>query len=180
MPERRLTYAALRTEPLTGGADKRHQGKHACKMPRHPDVPDRLHKVPFRGSIAVARGELSRTQLESGCWRRLVPDVYVHADVQLTYAMRCRAVGLILPAGAAISGVSAAHLHGVDVLNSNDGIEVTVPSHVRMRARPGVVVRSGRLDPNDVDLTIAEALHSPRLFAQPSMWRVSGSPFAKG
>jgi hypothetical protein len=98
----------------------------------------------------VRQGLLTRDQLDSGCWRRLLPDVYVHADIAVTHQIMCRSVALILPAGGALSGASAAYIHGADVLEQPEAVEVTLPHHARMRPQLGVAIRSGRLGSGDV------------------------------
>jgi hypothetical protein len=103
---------------------------------------------PFRGSQAVAAGLLSRHALESRVWRRLFRDVYVHADVQLTHLIRCQAATLALPAEAAISGRSAAYLHGCDVVDADEFVDVTLTRQAR--PRPGMRVRRAPLEPSDV------------------------------
>jgi very-short-patch-repair endonuclease len=57
-----------------------------------------------------------------------------------------------MPAGAAISGASAAYLHGADVLERGEAVEVTVPVHARVRPKPGVLVRYAELASGDVVL----------------------------
>ncbi|HYW27051.1 MAG TPA: DUF559 domain-containing protein [Terriglobales bacterium] len=113
-------------------------------------VPDALRTGPFRGSDAVRSGLLSKRQLESGAWRRLLKDVYVHQDVELPHRMRCRAVAMVLPPGAAISGASAGHLLGADTVTAADPVEVTVPRELRMPSHPGVRTRYSALQRDDV------------------------------
>jgi hypothetical protein len=50
----------------------------------------------------------------------------------------CHAAALILPPGAAISGVSAVYLHGADVLDNGAPVEVTVLKQIR--TQPGIDV----------------------------------------
>jgi uncharacterized protein DUF559 len=113
-------------------------------------VPGALRDAPFRGSDAVRAGLLRKSQLKGSTWRRLFMDVYVHGSVALTHLARCQAVALILPAGAALSGGSAAYLLGADVLAVDAPVEVTVPPRLRMPRHPGVVTRYAELRPEDV------------------------------
>lgn len=85
----------------------------------------------------------------SSTWSRLFHDVYVHVDVAVTHAVRCRAVGLFLPRGAAISGGSAATLHGADVLGHDASVEITVPPRQWMARQPGLAVRYSELRAGD-------------------------------
>jgi very-short-patch-repair endonuclease len=71
-------------------------------------------RVPFRGSVAVASGELSRGVLRGPRFRRLFPDVYVAADVPLDHATWCRAAVLYAGHDAVVSGLSALLLYGID------------------------------------------------------------------
>ena len=121
-----------------------------CAVARPAHVPDCLKNGPFRGSVAVRRGLVTKRQLESSAWHRPLPDVYLHASVSVTHRVRCEAVALLLPPGAAISGGSAALLSGADVLSQDAPVEVTVPPHLRMRCRAGVAVRYSELCAGDV------------------------------
>jgi hypothetical protein len=82
----------------------------------------------------------------------VLPDVYVHVDIELTHLVMCRAAALTMPPGAALGGASAALLHGADVLGREDLVEVTVPHHARMRSRRGLRIRSAYLEVDDVVL----------------------------
>jgi hypothetical protein len=113
-------------------------------------VPAALTTGPFRGSHGVRRGLLTRRQLESAPWRRLFKDVYVHESVELSHLTRCRAVALILPAGAAVSGTSAAYLLGADIVRPGAPVEVTVRRELRMPGHPGVVTSYSEIAPGDV------------------------------
>lgn len=119
-------------------------------MSRPAHIPSCLRSGPFRGSEAVGHGLVTKRQLESGAWQRPFHDVYVHQDVALTHRVRCQAVALLLPAGGAISGASAALLSGADVLGPDAPVEVTIPPHLRMRRRPGVAVRYSELCGSDI------------------------------
>lgn len=82
------------------------------------EIPDELQKRPFRLAEAVSAG-LSPDMLRGQRFRRLHREVYVCADVELTLEVRVRAALLILPAGAAATGittlVSAAWTSGATV-----------------------------------------------------------------
>jgi hypothetical protein len=41
--------------------------------------------VPFRASTAIAEGRLTRSMLRGPAWRRLLPDVFVHAEAPLDH-----------------------------------------------------------------------------------------------
>jgi very-short-patch-repair endonuclease len=112
-------------------------------------APQGLRTGPFRGSDAVRTGLLTKRQLDSSPWRRLYKDVYVHESVALTHTTRCQAVSLFAPPGVAISGRSAAHLLGAEVLGVNAPVEVTAPRAQRMASHPGVALRYSELRAGD-------------------------------
>ncbi len=123
-------------------------------MPRPPrPVPDDLLDRPFRGSEALDRGLLTRRQLRSGRWQRVLPDVHVAADVELTHQVLARAAMVLLPS-AVVTGRSAAWLWGVDV-DGPDGaaqsapVEVTVPAGGTTRV-PGLLLRRRALPAHQV------------------------------
>lgn len=81
-------------------------------VPPRPAVPPELSSAPFSGSVAVARGLLTRKQLRSRCWVRLLRDVYVHSEVVLDPAMRIEALRHVVRPGRVVIGRTAAWLHG--------------------------------------------------------------------
>jgi len=103
--------------------------------------------APFRGSEAVSAGLLSPEALRTPAWRRLFRDVYVHSEIETTHLVRCQAAALLLPPNSAISGDSAAHLHGCDLNHAASPVDVTVTPQIR--PRPGMRVRRAVLDPGD-------------------------------
>ena len=68
--------------------------------------------MPFRGSDARDRRLLTKAQLESRVWLRLLRDVYVHRDVPLTFETRVAAAALVA-GGHVLAGRTAAWLHGI-------------------------------------------------------------------
>src|SRR4051794_11302335 len=85
-------------------------------MPIAAAAPPELLTGPFLGADAVARKLVTAAQLRSKCWRRVFRGVYVWHLLPDTLALRAAAAALVLPAGATVSGVCAAWLHGADVL----------------------------------------------------------------
>jgi hypothetical protein len=120
-------------------------------MVRQAMIPAQLRYAPFRGSVAIARGVLTRGQLAGPAWRRLFPDVYIFADAPMDHLTWCRAAGLALPAGAALSHRSAAYLFGVNLLPraALDRVELTVPTSARPRIS-AVTIHRSRLPIGDV------------------------------
>ncbi|PZA20043.1 hypothetical protein DMO24_17480 [Modestobacter versicolor] len=101
----------------------------------------------FRGTWAVRTGLLTRAQLRSSAWRRLREDVYADAEQPDTHRLHARGACLVMPAGAALGGRTAAELHGlVDVAPVDLPVEVVLPPGVRWHPQPGLVVRTAPLD----------------------------------
>jgi hypothetical protein len=121
-----------------------------CAVPRHAHVPQPLQFVPFRGSAAVADGLLTKAMLRGATWRRLFHDVYVHRESELDRRAWCDAVALTLPPGAALGGLSAAFLWGVDLLARNAQVSVVVPRDRRLPRSARVGVHYTTLADHDV------------------------------
>ncbi|MEU4621598.1 DUF559 domain-containing protein [Actinoplanes sp. NPDC023801] len=119
-------------------------------MPPRPYVPVVLTTAPFRGTVAVADGLLTPAKLRGRTWRRLLPDVYIHHELPLDHRLWCAAAVLILPSGAAIGGLSAAHLFGCGLLSAGSPVSIVVPR--RAGARPNERIRAHHtvLEPADV------------------------------
>ena len=111
-------------------------------MPPVRPVPEPLRDKVFRGTTAVRRGLLSPDDLRGPNWRRLYPDVYADARLEITHTVLTRTVARLLLPHAVVSGCSAAVLWGLDDLaGPGDDVEVTVPPGTARGAAPGVVVR---------------------------------------
>ena len=130
-------------------------------MPPHPQVAAELTGAPFRGSAAVRAGLVSWSRLRSGCWRRLLPDVYAAASLPETVTLRARAAALVLPSGAAVTGSSAAWLHGVDVRTGDEPLEVTLPRGAAHAPHPSLRIRRALLTAADVTLAQAVPVTTP-------------------
>lgn len=100
----------------------------------------------FRGTWAVEQRLLTRAQLRSSAWRRLRSDVYADARQPDTHRLHARGACLVMPRGAALGGVTAAVLWGIeDVAGPGDPVEVVLPTSVRWDPQPGIVVRTAAL-----------------------------------
>lgn len=130
-------------------------------MSRAAAVPRQLTHTPFVGTDVVAQGLLTRRQLSTELWRRLLPDVYAWRELPLDHRTWCVAAGVFLRGRGAISGRDAAALWGVDVHRRGALIEVTVPSYVRFRTPPGLRVVRSRLPKGDVSSLAAVRVTSP-------------------
>jgi hypothetical protein len=111
--------------------------------------------IPFPGSAALRRGELTRNDLRTR-FRPIFRDVYIGRDAEITAAVKARAVWL--SSGATLCGVSAAAVHGTKWLDPHAPAEV-------VRANPypqkGLVVRRYQLTDNDVCLAKSMRVTTP-------------------
>ena len=115
-------------------------------MPVPPHRPEVLRLRVFRGTEAVARGDLTPAQLRSTAWRRLRRDVYCDAHLPVTHALHARGVATVMPSGAAFGGLTAAMLWGADELvDAGTDVEVVLPPGVRWTPGPGIRCRTAEL-----------------------------------
>jgi hypothetical protein len=125
-----------------------------------PPPPDALTNGPFTAAMARAVGVTSR-QLQSGYYRRLFFGVYLDARSCLSIEVLARAVSMILPQGAVVSGTTAALLHGADVRRLGDeAIDIVLPRGDQLR-RPGVRAREALVEPRDIVSVCGIACLSP-------------------
>jgi hypothetical protein len=96
---------------------------------------------PFRGSLAVAAGEVARGVLRSARFTRVFPDVYVPADVEIDHRVRSLAALVLVGEGGVLAGYSAATVLGAPCAPRSAPAEVLVDAHVR--SHPGLRVRRG-------------------------------------
>jgi len=118
-------------------------------MPHSARVPATIRSEVFLGSQAVRAGLLTPRQLSGSTWRRLFHDVYVHRDVPVTHGLRARAATVLLP-GAVVTGCSAAVLWGLELADTEDDVEVTLPPRSHMVRVEGIRSRRARLHDLDV------------------------------
>jgi hypothetical protein len=116
-------------------------------MPRAASLPSSLRCGPFRGSVAVAAGLLTKEQLRGPAVRRLFRDAYIRADATVDHLTLCKAASLLLPAGAALSHRSAALLYNANILALDQPVEAT--ANGGLRSQPGLRVARSALDPTD-------------------------------
>ena len=117
-------------------------------MPRRFHYPPELAGRIFVGSRAIASGLLTWPQLRRHPWKRLFHDVYVDAYGPthgnnlplLHHGLRCQAAGLILPEHVAITGRSAAYLHGVELAAPDEPIEVLLQRPLTFGPYTGIKV----------------------------------------
>jgi hypothetical protein len=94
----------------------------------------------FVGSHAVAEGWLTRRQLDSGPYRRVLRNVYTTDDREIDHQLKARAAALLMPADAAIGGRSAAAWFGAPFSSPADPVLVVVPPDCRWTGPRGVQV----------------------------------------
>ncbi|MFD1368608.1 DUF559 domain-containing protein [Actinoplanes sichuanensis] len=102
----------------------------------------------------MSEGFLTRPMLRSPAWQRLLHDVYIHRDARLDHRVWCRAAALVLPPGAAIGGLSAAHLWGLEIREAR--VSVVLPRSRSFRPHPHLVTHRTTLVP--ADLTVHEGI----------------------
>lgn len=92
---------------------------------------------------------VSRRQLRGSGYRRLGAGLYRWVGLKESPQVMLSAVARRLPAGAALSGRTAAWLHGLDFAPC-DPIEVTIPEPIGSGHRAGLSVRRGALAREDI------------------------------
>lgn len=106
-------------------------------------VPRALQTGPFTQAEALKLG-VTRRQLQGSSYRRLGSCLYCWADVKDSPLLTLTAIARRLPSGAALSGRTAAWLHGIDI-EPCDPIEVTIPESFQRSRFPGASVRRAAL-----------------------------------
>lgn len=81
-------------------------------MSRPASTPPELLVGPFLVRDAVGRGLLTRRQVDSQVWQRLLRGVYVHQSVEVTPHVRLDAARLAMAPDTVAAGLLAAWLHG--------------------------------------------------------------------
>lgn len=105
---------------------------------------------PFVGSEAIARGAVTKSQLNTR-YTRLFRDVYIDRDAEVTAAVRARAAWLWAGPRAVVAGFSASAIHGSRWVDGRRAVELI--HHNRHRVS-GIVVHSDALS-EDETMTIA-------------------------
>jgi very-short-patch-repair endonuclease len=110
----------------------------------------RLLPGVFVASHAIAEGVLTRGQLRTRSYRRLVQGVYADPGLEFDHRLRCQAVALLLPTGAAIGGHSAAAWYGAPFAGTTDPVTVICPDQLRWGGPRGVRVHRSALGPAEI------------------------------
>lgn len=101
---------------------------------------------PFVGSEAVASGHVVKSALRTR-YTRLFPDVYIASGVELTPCARARAGWLWSQRKGIVAGRSASALYGATWVDPAAPFEIL---HTNRNPFPGLRVRSGRIDVDEV------------------------------
>jgi hypothetical protein len=104
----------------------------------------------FVGSHAVAEGVLTKRQLESGLYRRVLRNVYADPDRRHDHELKARAAALLMPREAAVGGRSAAAWFGAPFSSSAEPVLVVVPRDCRWAGPGGVQVHRTDVRPEEV------------------------------
>jgi hypothetical protein len=114
-------------------------------------TPRRLLPGVFIGSHAIAEGYLTRRQLRTRGFRRIVQGVYADPSLEWDHRLKCRGVALLLPEGAAVGGYSAAAWWGAPFAGTGHPVTVVRPEHILWKGPSGVRVHRTALGPRDVE-----------------------------
>jgi very-short-patch-repair endonuclease len=118
---------------------------------RPPARPPALHGRVFRARDALAAGLLTRNQLESRAWRRLVRGVYADAALPHDHGISIAGAALVVPDGAVFAGRTAAYLLGAETLvEAAAPVEVVVPEADRFGPVSGLRIRRTSFPITDV------------------------------
>lgn len=104
---------------------------------------------PFRGSEAVAAGQVTKGLLRGREFRRVEADTYVGARVADSPLLRVRAALVRGGPTAVATGWSACVVHGLDVASRPVPLEIAAPDR-RLRPGPGLTVRRARVPEEEV------------------------------
>ena len=108
-----------------------------------------LHGL-FVGSHAVGEGFITRRQLESGLYRRVLRNVYADPSLRHDHELTARAAALLMPADAVLGGRSAAVWWGAPTAGFSDPVLVIVPPSSAWRGPKGVRVHRSDFGSTDV------------------------------
>jgi hypothetical protein len=123
----------------------------ARSVPVSPYRPQQLQWQVFLGHVALEEGLLTPNQLRSSAWRRLFRDVYADRRLSTGHALNCHGAALLLPDSAAISGISAAVLHGVPfAADDREPVHVSVPAEIHFGPVCGLRIHTVELPDEDI------------------------------
>jgi hypothetical protein len=106
----------------------------------------------FIGAHAISEGVLTRHQLRTGAYRRLLQGVYAHPALTVDHSVIARAASLLIPDGAAIGGASAVWWHGGPLPDLASPVTVLIPEGIEWSGPRGIRVHRTRLGSGDVEV----------------------------
>jgi hypothetical protein len=125
-------------------------------------VPHELRLLPFRGSDAIRRGLIAPETLLDNAFRRLLPDVFVAADIHVDYRVWCHAAAEFTAPLGAVAGLSAAFMYGVDLRPSIDApVDIAMPTAARIAATPRIHIIRSPLPPSHVTIVAGVRVTTP-------------------
>jgi Protein of unknown function (DUF559) len=98
----------------------------------------------------VAERVLTKRQLESGLYRRVLRNVYADPGLRHDHRLKARAAALLMPAEAALGGRSAAAWFGAPFSSAADPVLVVVPRECRWAGPRGVQVHRTDVRPEEI------------------------------
>jgi uncharacterized protein DUF559 len=113
-------------------------------------TPARYFGGLFIGSHALAEGMLTKRQLETGPFRRVLHNVYAEAGRHHDHELKASAAALLMPPEAAVGGRSAAAWFGAPFAAAADPVLVVVPRGSPWRGPRGVQVHRSDVRPDEV------------------------------
>ncbi len=120
--------------------------------------------MPFRGSEAIAAGLVTRGQLRSRAWTRLLPDVYIASNVEPDHRLWCAAACVAVRGRGGVSGRNALRVLGFPLFNRwTDAapIQVTISQAARLYRHPRLDVRRSTLHSGDLITEVGIRTTSP-------------------
>jgi hypothetical protein len=111
-----------------------------------------LHGV-FVGTHAIGEGWLTRRQLASSSYRRVLHNVYADPSLSDDHQLRARGAALLMPPDAAIGGRSAAAWYGAPFASTADPVLVVAPRRCPWDGPHGVRVHKTDLRDDEVRTT---------------------------
>jgi len=103
---------------------------------------------PFVGAAAVAAGRVTADELRGPRFTRLYRGIFVRSEAPVDFALRCRAAALLAGGHGVLAGWAAAEVLGASCAPPGVPVELVVPGGGR--SRPGLVVRSHVLPPEEI------------------------------
>jgi hypothetical protein len=147
---RALRSCTARAVYTTHTVDGARAADHVRRATQHAGMDD----IPFLGSAAIRRGELTRNDLRRR-FRGGYRDVYIDTGVALAASTRARAAWLAT--GSTLVGVSAA-VYGTRWLDANRPAEI---ARADRHSRPRIVAHSWEPAPDDVCLVASMRVTTP-------------------